>query len=398
MPELVRLSRLRAADLLPAATLGLRSRRLRAILSALGIAIGVGAMVGVLGVTESSQSNLIAQLNLLGTNMLTVTNGQTFDGQETELPITAMSMIRRIRGVLRAAPTAQVVTAGVYRNQLVPSGQTGGLEVRACDPSLLPALGASVWRGWFLNAATERYPATVLGYEAARTLGISRPGARVWLGGHWFTVTGVLSPLPLEPEVDRSALIGFPVAASLFGYDGHPSRIYVRAAQNRVVRVADLLGPTADPVSPQDVNVSRPSDALAARIAVQQSGATLFLGLGAVALLVGAVGIANVMVVSVLERRSEIGLRRALGATRRHVALQFLTESLVLATCGGVAGVIIGIGATVAMAYLGGWTTLVPAEALWGGPAAAAGVGALAGLYPAWRAARLSPVDALRTV
>jgi putative ABC transport system permease protein len=173
MPELVRLSRLRAADLLPAATLGLRSRRLRAVLSALGIAIGVGAIVGVLGVTESSQSDLIAQLNQLGTNMLTVTNGQTFDGQETELPITATAMIRRMQGVLRAAPTTQIVTADVYKNQLVPSGQTGGLAVRACDASLLPALGASVWRGRFLNAATERYPVSVLGYEAARTLGIT---------------------------------------------------------------------------------------------------------------------------------------------------------------------------------------------------------------------------------
>ena len=388
---------MRATDLLPNATLGLRSRPLRAILSSLGIAIGVGAIVGVLGITQSSQSDLIAQLDQLGTNMLTVTNGQTFNGQETELPPAATPMIRRIHGVQRAAPTAQLVTASVYRNQFVPSGQTGGLAVRACDSSLLPALAGSVWRGWFLNPATERYPVTVLGHQAAQTLGLGRPGARVWLGGHWFTVIGILNPLPLEPEVDRSALVGFPVAAALFGYDGHPSRIYVRAAQDQVTTVANLLGPTADPSSPQDVNVSRPSDALSARLAVQRSGGALFLGLGAVALLVGGVGIANVMVVSVLERRGEIGLRRALGAARRHVAGQFLTESLVLTTSGGVAGVIIGIAATVTMAYLRDWTTLIPAEAIWGGPALAAAVGAVAGLYPALRAARLSPVDALRT-
>ena len=279
----------------------------------------------------------------------------------------------------------------------MPGGPSGGLAVRACDSSLLPALAGSVWRGWSLNPATERYPVTVLGYEAAQTLGLGRPGARVWLGGHWFTVIGILNPLPLEPEVDRSALVGFAVAATLFGYDGHPSRIYVRAAQDQVAAVANLLGPTADPSSPQDVNVSRPSDALSARLAVQQSGEALFLGLGAVALLVGGVGIANVMVVSVLERRGEIGLRRALGAGRRHVAAQFLTESLVLAMSGGVAGVIIGIAATVTMAYLRDWTTLIPADAIWGGPALAAAVGAVAGLYPALRAARLSPVDALRT-
>jgi putative ABC transport system permease protein len=397
MADSAGLSRLRAADLLPNATLGLRSRPLRAILSSLGIAIGVGAIVGVLGITRSSQSNLIGQLDQLGTNMLTVTNGQSFNGQETELPLAATPMIRRIHGVQRAAPTAQLVTASVYRNQFVPSGQTGGLAVRACDSALLPALAGSVWRGRFLNPATGRYPVTVLGYEAAQALGLGRPGARVWLGGHWFTVIGILNPLPLEPEVDRSALIGFPVAASLFGYDGHPSRIYVRAAQDQVTTVANLLGPTADPASPQDVNVSRPSDALSARLAVQRSGEALFLGLGAVALLVGGVGIANVMVVSVLERRGEIGLRRALGAARRHVAAQFLTESLVLATSGGVTGVIIGAAATVTMAYLRDWTTLIPAEAIWGGPGLAAAVGTVAGLYPALRAARLSPVDALRT-
>jgi putative ABC transport system permease protein len=238
---------------------------------------------------------------------------------------------------------------------------------------------------------------TVLGYQAAQALGITAPGERVWLGGHWFTVSGILNPLPLEPEVDRSALIGFGVAASLFGYDGHPSRIYVRAAQDRVTAVAGLLAPAANPASPQDVSVSRPSDALVARLAVQRSGEALFLGLGAVALLVGGVGIANVMVVSVLERRGEIGLRRALGAARRHVAAQFLTESLVLASAGGVAGLAIGFAATVTMAYLRGWTTLIPAGAIVGGPAIAATVGAVAGLYPALRAARLSPVEALRT-
>ena len=258
-------SRLRAADLLSVSTMGLRSRRLRAILSGLGVAIGVGAIVGILGIAGSSQSNLLGQLNQLGTNMLTVTSGQNFNGQEAELPATATEMIRRVGGVLRAAPTAQLTSASVYLNRFVPTGQTGGLAVRACDATLLPTLGASVWRGSFLNTATDRYPVTVLGYEAAQTLGITGPGGRVWLGGHWFSVSGILNPLPLEPEVDRSALVGFGAAASLFGYDGHPSRIYVRAAQDQVTGVAGLLAPSANPASPQDVSVElgRP-DALVA--------------------------------------------------------------------------------------------------------------------------------------
>jgi putative ABC transport system permease protein len=390
-------STLRAADLLPTGTLGLRSRRMRAALSGLGIAIGIASIVAVLGVTRSSESHLLAQIDLLGTNLLTVVNGHDLGGQEAELPAGAAPMIGRIPDVLHVAPTAQLTSARVYRSDRVPTGQTGGLAVRACDPSLMSTLDGSLRVGRFLDSAP--YPVTVLGYDAARTLGIGHldPGTRVWLGGHWFTVAGILNPFPLAPEIDRSALVGFPAAARMLDYDGHPSRIYLRAAENRVPDVAGLLAATADPAAPEQVAVSRPSDALTARVAVAQSSSVLFLGLGAIALLVGAIGIANVMVISVLERRAEIGLRRALGAARRHVAAQFLTESLVLSTLGGAAGLLLGTAVTGAMAYARGWTVLIPGVALWGGLGVAVLAGALAGLYPALRAARLSPTEALRT-
>jgi putative ABC transport system permease protein len=392
-------ARLRAADLLPLGTIGIRTRRMRAALSALGIAVGIAAMVSVLGITRSSESSLLATIDRLGTNLLTVANGQSFGGGEAELPPFAAAMIRRVAGVEHAAPTALLNVPGAFRTDRVPAFETGGLGVRAADQSLVGALGVSMLTGSFLNAATEHFPVAVLGYQAARTLGIEdlSTQVRIFVNGSWFSVTGILDPTVYAPEIDRSVLVGFPVAAALLAYDGHPSRIYVRTDVDRTPAVASLLGPSADPEEPGSVAVSQPSAALAARIAVAGASTALFLGLGAVALLVGAIGIANVMVISVLERRSEVGLRRALGATKGHVAAQFVVESMVLGVVGGLAGVALGVTVTTAIARARGWAVLLPPGALWGGLGIAITVGVVAGLYPALRAARLSPTEALRT-
>ncbi len=397
-------ARLRPSDLAALASIGLRTRRLRATLSALGIAIGVAAVVAVLGLAASSSAALLTEIARLGTNLLTVSNGQTIAGATAELPDTAPGMIARLPGVTDVQDIGQVNGVYAFKSPLIPRIETNAISVDAATLDLPAVAATTVGQGEFLDAATAREPVAVLGAATARLLGIDRirPGLRIWLGSggpdaQWFYVAGILNPDTYAAEIDSAVLVGFPAAEKYLHFDGHPSQIYVRTVdtQAATTTVDSLLAAQASPENPGQVTVSRPSDVLTAQAETKGALDTLFLGLGAVALLVGAIGVANIMVISVLERRSEIGLRRALGATRGQIRTQFLAEAILLSLAGGVVGVTIGAAATAVYARAHGEAVVIPPQAWAGGLAAAVIIGALAGLLPAIRAARLSPTQAL---
>ncbi|WP_017241103.1 ABC transporter permease [Streptomyces sp. SS] len=390
----LRPARLRPADVIRLGGTGLRTRPLRVFLSALGIAIGVAAMIAVVGISGSGRAEVDRRLDALGTNLLRVAPGAALGGERTKLPADAVRMIGHVPPVREVAATG-AVEAHVYRNERIAVGRTGSLAVLAADDGLLPAVGGRLHRGRWLDAATARYPAVVLGATAAQRLDVYAPGTRVRIGDHWFSLIGVLDPVPLAPELDGAALVGWPAARTYLRFDGHPSTVYVRTDDSAVAAVRAVLPATADPESPSEVQVSRPSDALAAREATESALTGLLLGLGGVALLVGGVGVGNTMVISVLERRPEIGLRRALGATRGQIRAQFVTESLLLSVIGGLGGTVLGTLITAAYALGRGWPTVVPVWATVTGVGTTLLIGMLAGLYPAVRASRLAPTVAL---
>ncbi|MFJ4685564.1 ABC transporter permease [Streptomyces sp. NPDC091377] len=389
-------ARLRAGDLATVGLEGLRGRPLRAVLSALGIAIGVAAMIGLVGISTVSRAALMAEIEALGTNLLTVEPGTTLTGKQSALPTGAEGMVTRVPGVTGVSATGRVEDATARRTDKIDSDTTSGVSVQATRTNLLGTLNGTIASGAFLNAATSQYPAVVLGSTASDRLGIDRAGGHIYIDGQWFLVVGVLDDVALAPEVDRSALIGWDYATRM-GFDGRVTTLYERSTESTVESVRAVLANTVNPQHPEEVMVSRPSDALTAQAAAERTFNSLFFGLGAIALLAGGVGIANIMVISVLERRQEIGLRRSLGATRGQIRLQFLTESVTLSALGGISGVLIGLATCLGYAVYRDWPLVLPGQAIIGGALAAFAIGALAGVYPARRAANLTPTEALAT-
>ena len=387
-------SRLLPADVLHLGTTGLRARPTRAFLSALGIAIGIAAMIAVIGISTSSHARLEKQLSALGTNLLTATPGESLTGKKTPLPADSLGKVERLSGVEKVTGTT-ILDVPVYRSRLSDPAATGGITTMVADQALTNVTSATLRSGSWLNPATGARPGVVLGSKAAERLGVVSPGTQVWLGGTAFTVVGILQPVALAPELDTAALIGSAVARTMFGFDGRLTTVYERSAGSQVETIRGLLGPTISPQAPDQVAVSRPSDALAASNAANSAFTGLLVGVGSIALLVGGIGVANTMIISVIERRREIGLRRALGATRGHIRIQFLAEAVILSTLGGGLGCALGALVTAGTARSNDWPYTLPPIILAVALLVTLAIGAVAGFWPAVRAARTPPTVAL---
>jgi putative ABC transport system permease protein len=390
-------SKVRLPDMLAVGVLGLRARPTRTILTAVGIALGIAAVVSIVGISASSEADAQAQVDEFGTNFLIVTPGLGITAA-AELSATANEMIERIGPVTSAASVTVVSGARPRRNEFIPEAETRGVRVLAADVDLLEPLEADLVVGRWFDTTTAELPAVVLGSKAAERFAIdSLEGTPlIDLSGRSFAVIGILESVPLDPDLDTAVFIGQPIATSEFETEDSPAKIYVRTVPERLDAVREVIPSTASPNAPSEVAVTRPSDALEFEQLITESFRNLLIGVGGVALLVAGVGIANVMVISVLERRGEIGVRRALGATKRHIRVQFVLESMLLALLGGMLGIAVGVAIVGGYAAYQGWQLDVPAEWILAGVGASLLVGATAGLYPAARAARMDPAEAVR--
>jgi putative ABC transport system permease protein len=392
--------RLTPGDQLRTALIGPRSRPLRTALSALGIAVGIAALIAITGIAASNEAQLLAKLDQLGANLLVVHPGTGPDGSPVALPDSAPAMIARVGGVEQIGTLEAVPSGiGVYRSDLIPANRSNGLTAYAAGSTFLSSVQGSLASGRWFDEASRALPDVVLGSAAAARLGITEPGVRVWIGGQWYAVIGILNSAGLAEGIDAGAFLGDEWAhGHVDEPDAQPiDSIYVRVAPGRVASVAKVVANAANPVSPY-VFVSPLSDLAGARDATGNSLSALALALSGIALLIGGIGIANTMVVAVLERRGEIGLRRALGARPGQVAAQFVGEAIVLGGVGGLAGAVAGSLAVLAYAAIGRQIAVIPFASLGGGVGLAVLVGVVAGLYPALSAARLAPTTALRAI
>jgi putative ABC transport system permease protein len=387
-------------DVVATAVLGPRTRLVRTALSALGIAIGIAALVALQGIPASARAQIQAEMDAQGANLLVVYPGQEDgmwgQGSDIPLPETAPAMIARIGPVEGVLTRRDLQDVGVYRSDLIPANQSGAISAALADGDLLTTLGVTMAEGKWFDQAARELPTVVLGDGAARRLRAG-VGQRIWVADRWWAVIGVLERMELAEEMDSTAFLA-PAYADQFFPDTPIASIYVASAQGQTSAVRRVLAATANPADPKGVSVTKLSEFFQAGEMMDQMFRTLSLGLGALALLIGGIGIANTMVVAVMERRGEVGLRRAMGARAGQIALQFVLEAALIGFIGGVFGVGVGAYATYVYTAAGHTAYAMPWWVIAAGPAISIAIGALAGLYPSLKAARLSPTVALRAV
>ncbi|MDA9655390.1 ABC transporter permease [Candidatus Actinomarina] len=389
--------RLKIKDLFFVALYGVRARRGRAALTSIGIGIGIAAIVAVTGISASGRADLLATLESLGTNLIKASPQAGFFGTQEKLPDGVVGMVERIGPVEEVTSTTQTDLI-VRRSDFISEFEGGGISTIVTSPELLQVVGGNLIEGRFIQDGLSNIPVTVLGSVTASRLGINtlETPTKILIGNEWFGVVGIIDELKIHPDLDRSVFIGYGVAKTLFDIDKEPTTIYVRANPTYIEDVVEVIAPSMNPENPDQVQVSRPSDALEAQEAADAAFTNLLLGLGSVALLVGGVAIANVMVMSVLERRMEIGVRRSIGATRKEIRYQFLLESIVLSGIGGLVGVVLGTGVTLGYTNYTDIVFSIPVSQVLGAILLALLIGAISGVYPAIKASKIQPAEAVR--
>jgi len=389
--------RLKIKDLFFVALYGVRARRGRAALTSIGIGIGIAAIVAVTGISASGRADLLATLESLCTNLIKASPQAGFFGTQEKLPDGVVGMVERIGPVEEVTSTTQTDLI-VRRSDFISEFEGGGISTIVTSPELLQVVGGNLIEGRFIQDGLSNIPVTVLGSVTASRLGINTldTPTKILIGNEWFGVVGIIDELKIHPDLDRSVFIGYGVAKTLFDIDKEPTTIYVRANPTYIEDVVEVIAPSMNPENPDQVQVSRPSDALEAQEAADAAFTNLLLGLGSVALLVGGVAIANVMVMSVLERRMEIGVRRSIGATRKEIRYQFLLESIVLSGIGGLVGVVLGTGVTLGYTNYTDIVFSIPVSQVLGAILLALLIGAISGVYPAIKASKIQPAEAVR--
>ena len=394
----MKINKLKTRDLFFVALYGVKARRGRAAMTSIGIGIGIAAIVAVTGISSSGKADLLATPESFGTNLIKASPQAGFFGSQESLPEGVVGMVERIGPVEEVTSTSRANLL-VRRTNFISEYEGGGISTVVTSNELLEVIGGNLSEGRFIEGDLSDVPVTVLGAVSAERLGIKSiyPPAKILIDDQWFGVIGILEELTIHPDLDRSVFIGYGVAKTLFDIDSEPTTLYLRANPDYVEDVVDVLAPSMNPENPDQVEVSRPSDALEAQQAAEAAFTNLLLGLGSVALLVGGVAIANVMVMSVLERRMEIGVRRSLGATRKEIRSQFLLESTILSGIGGVVGVLLGVGITFGYTNYTNIVFSIPFWQIFGAVVLALVIGAISGMYPAIKASKIQPAEAVRT-